>query len=151
MGNNTKYALSRWLIFISFLTAISGVFYTEVAVEIFPNFKSIDTHSTAMDIIGLILCYLRNRLISRFKGVRSSIVIQASYPLTFCLSIKVHFAALLISYNIINNICELETTPLTLKTKNTGSVLAFRYSGPTQSRPEHPLNSQYPIRPAHIP
>ncbi|MCP3901753.1 MAG: hypothetical protein GY707_18745 [Desulfobacteraceae bacterium] len=92
MNNNTKYAISRWLIFISFLVAISGVFYSEIAIEIFPNLKPLDPHSTTMDIVGLVLCvifvvglYLGSRGLGVPLSFKLFIHLLFSYPSRFIL------------------------------------------------------------------
>ncbi len=92
MHDKTKYAISRWLIFISFLFAISGVFYTEVAVNIFPDLKPLDSHSTIMDIVGLTLCiifvtglYLGSRGLGVPLSFKLFLHLLFSYPSRFIL------------------------------------------------------------------
>jgi len=85
MNNNTKYAISRWLIFVSFLVAISGVFYTEVATKMFPGLKPFNPHSTVMDIVGFSLCVIF--VTGLYLGSRG-----LGVPLSFNLFIKLLFS-----------------------------------------------------------
>jgi len=85
MHNKTKYTISRWLIFISTLIAISGAFYSSIAVEIFPNLKPIDPHSAILDIVGLTLCVIF--LIGLYLGSRG-----LGVPLSFNLLIHLLFS-----------------------------------------------------------
>jgi hypothetical protein len=56
MNDQAKYKLSRWLIFISALTAISGQIYSEVIIEKYPNFDLLNSYTFLVDSIGLTLC-----------------------------------------------------------------------------------------------
>jgi len=56
MNDQTKYKLSRWLIFISALTAIFGQIYSEVIIEKYPKLDILNSNSLLIDSIGLILC-----------------------------------------------------------------------------------------------
>ena len=87
MDDKTKYDISRWLIFISFFVVISGVFYSEIAVSIFPNLKPLDPHSVVMDVVGLTLCvilvtglYLGSRGLGVPLSIKLLIHLLFTYP-----------------------------------------------------------------------
>lgn len=85
--------MSRWLIFISLLISISGEFYSEIAVNMFPNLKPLDPHSLIISLVGLTLCgifiaglYLGSRGLGEPLSFKLFIHLLFSYPSRFILA-----------------------------------------------------------------
>ena len=85
MEENNKLLLSKWLIFISVLIAMSIALYDEVLTELYPALPAIDINSVLLTVVGL--CISAFFVVGLFLGSRG-----LGQPLSFRIFIKLLFS-----------------------------------------------------------